>query len=142
MKEYTDLVSQEEPRPVIAKFHKFEQRDLVWSKRVDLKGSDISIHEDYPKDIKENRDKLLPISFAAKHSPQITNVSLKQDQLLINGKLYTVDNIDNVPDFLKPHNRSTIFTRDTVVFSSKHSFFSNLAVPSRHYNRWQDLQHQ
>ena len=126
-------------RPVIAKFHTYKQRDLVWLNRSKLKDTNVWIHEDFPKEIKENRDKLFPIFLAAKKSEQITSVSLKLDQLFLNGKLYTAENIDKVPDFLKPHNRSTVTTDNTVVFSSKHSILSNLhplkiMIDGRNYN--------
>lgn len=113
-------------RPILVKLQNTQQRDLIWTNRFKLKDTNIWIYEDFPKEIKENRDLLLPVYLAARRAPQITSASLKLDQLFLNGKLYTAQSYDSIPDFLKPHNSATIKTDNVVVFASKHSVFSNL----------------
>ena len=114
------------PRTVVAKFTSYKQRDFVWQNRAEMKGTKIWISEDFPKTIAENRKKLLPIFLAAKRSTQINSCALTLDRLYINNKLFTVETINQIPEFLKPENSHIISTDSTVVFSSKYAVFSNL----------------
>ncbi len=50
--------SGQKPRLIIAKYHWYGDRMEVWSKRRNLKGSDIYLSEKYPPEI-ETRQKLL-----------------------------------------------------------------------------------
>ena len=54
------------PRTIIAKFHWFGDRQTVWQARLKLKGSDIFVSEDFPKEIVERRKVLLPIMHGAR----------------------------------------------------------------------------
>ena len=118
----------DKPRIIVAKFHSFKQRSLVWSKRSKLQGSNIWLNEDFPPHIKKNRDKLMPIYLSARRCEEVKNVSLTLDQLRINGKLFTVENLNELPDQLDLKKTSTIQTENAVVFSSKYSILSNLHI--------------
>jgi ribA/ribD-fused uncharacterized protein len=116
-------------RQIVAKFSSYKQRDLVWSKRfniTDPRQTGFWISEDYPPEIKQNRDKLRPLLMAAKRSPSVTSSSLRLDRLFINNKMYTVDTINQLPEELQPQNASVINTDHVVVFSSSDAIFSNL----------------
>ena len=54
----------------------------------------LSIGEDFPKDIAYNRRKLFPVFTKARRVLDKKVVSLKADNLVISGKRYTVDNLD------------------------------------------------
>jgi ribA/ribD-fused uncharacterized protein len=116
------------PRQIVAKFSCYKQRDLVWSNRFNLPPSQTTgfwINEDFPYEVKQNRDKLRPLLHAAKRDPSLTS-SLKLDRLFVNNKAYTVETIDQLPEHLQPKNASIISTDDVVVFSSSAALFSNL----------------
>lgn len=117
---------KDKARLMLAKFSNFKQRDLIWQKRFGLKDTHVWITEDFPQSVRENRDKLYPYFQAARRSPLITSTSLRLDKLFINNKMFTVENIDNIPEHLKPKNASIISTENTVVFASKDAILSNL----------------
>ena len=116
----------EKPRPIIAKFHSFKDRNIVWTKRNELQGTSIWISEDYPQPIKANRRKLMPFFLAARKCEQTNNVSLRLDKLEIDGKHYTVDSVNDIPSFIHLNSKSTVTTDEVTVFSSKNSVLSNL----------------
>ena len=47
-------------RPIIIKFALFKDRERVWDKRRALKDTNIFVKEDYPHEIEDRRNKLLP----------------------------------------------------------------------------------
>ena len=49
------------PRPIVAKFIRYPQRELVRKTASKLKGTSISLGEQFPKEIQERRKQLLPI---------------------------------------------------------------------------------
>ena len=64
-------------RPVIAKFSFYQDKEFVWSKVKNLKGTKIGISHDYPKEIEAIHTKLYPVLKEAKknnqHSSRWTN---------------------------------------------------------------------
>ena len=88
------------PRSIICKFHWFGDRQSVFSKASRLKGSATHISEDYPKEIVYRRNVLAPIMFAARG--QQKNAHLSVDKLIIEGRVYTVNDLDKLPEDLSP----------------------------------------
>lgn len=74
------------PRPIVAKFSRFPQREVVRKSAFKLKGANISIGEQFPKIIQERRKKLLPVMKEAKDRQQ--KAVLIKDKLFIDGKPY------------------------------------------------------
>ena len=74
------------PRPVIAKFSFYQDKEFVWSFVKNLKGSGIGISNDFPKEIDEIHEKLYPILKKAKQDRQ--SAYFKVDKLIINGQVY------------------------------------------------------
>ncbi|XP_062598989.1 protein unc-13 homolog C-like [Saccostrea cucullata] len=54
------------PRPIVAKFNRFPQRELIRKNAFKLKGTHLSIGEQFPKEIQERRKGLYPIYKKAK----------------------------------------------------------------------------
>ena len=48
------------PRPIIAKFSHYQDKEFVWSFVKNLKGTNIGIANDFPKEIEEIQSKLYP----------------------------------------------------------------------------------
>lgn len=74
------------PRPIVAKFSRFPQREVVRKSAFKLKGANISIGEQFPKIIQERRKKLLPVMKEA--SDRQRKAVLIKDKLFIDGKPY------------------------------------------------------
>ena len=89
-------------RNLIAKFTTYKDRDTVWQKRTSLKGSNHWILEDYPTEIQQNRKILYPalreaLKLVRKPGSEIKKASMSVDSLIINGKKYTVKDMDKLP---------------------------------------------
>jgi hypothetical protein len=74
------------PRPIVAKFLKFPDKESIKSSSKKLKGTDLGISDQFPKEIVEKRKVLYPILKKAKDDGH--KVKLTKDQLYINGQLY------------------------------------------------------
>ena len=70
---------------MIVKFQFYPDRETVWSKRKLLKSSNIWMSEDFPKEIENRRQVLMPILKAAWKQPAI-QASLSVDKLIINSQ--------------------------------------------------------
>ena len=111
-------------RAIVVKFLNFKDKENILQKTSMLQKS-IRIFEDYPLEIQKNRQKLWPIYKHAKGLKDFTKVQLKLDKLFINGKLFTTQNLHELPPALQPENRAVKYTDDVVVFYSQNSVFSN-----------------
>lgn len=134
-----NTIQPAKPRPIIAKFTYFKDRQAIWINRMKLKDTNIILKEDFPHAIEERNMELLPIFKAAKRNKELS-VSLVTDKLFINNQKFTVNNLHTLPDNLKPENLATQHDEETVYFWSKHSLFSNFypctfQEDSKSYNR-------
>ena len=111
-------------KKVIVKFHYFQDKEHVWSKRRELKGKKIWIEEDYPPEIRNRRQILRPI-FKAAQNVDGMRASLTGDQLRLNGDVYTVDNLHQLPPALKLHQTSLVTHEECVYFYTRSSPLSN-----------------
>lgn len=81
---------QSNPRPIVAKFEKYTDREHIRKAAIGLNEKRIgfSIREQFPKEVEETRKSLYPIMRQLKQDPN-NRVSLVRDKLYINGALYT-----------------------------------------------------
>lgn len=113
-------------RSIIARLSSFKDRELIWKNRHKLSKSNLSILEDYPAEIQNERKLLFPILKVLKTLDHVESASLKLDKLYINGKWYTSKTLHELPPNLK---LQTLFTRSgngVTLFCSKYSPLSNL----------------
>ncbi|XP_062609263.1 protein unc-13 homolog C-like [Saccostrea cucullata] len=87
------------PRPIVAKFNRFPQRELIRKNAFKLKGTHLSIGEQFPKEIQERRKGLYPIYKKAKEDEK--KASLVKDKLYIDGELY-IDAGSETPEYEYP----------------------------------------
>ena len=89
-------------RPIIVKFDWFGDIKKILAKRPVLKTKtpQLFITQDWPKEIEDRRRTLLPFMHQA-HEARL-KAWLIFDKLIVEGKSYTVDNIDTLPDVTKP----------------------------------------
>jgi hypothetical protein len=119
-------------RPIIVKFQHCKERDSIWQCRRMIKSlCNVTITEDYPTEIVDRRRRLYPIVDAAYKFRDPKNPDLRYhakivvDKLVVNGTTYTVENLDQLPEPLRPETVSSPSNNHTVVFFTKNSPLSN-----------------
>ena len=114
-----------QPRTILCKFHFFKDRENVMAKKHNLPQG-LRITEDFPPEIDARRRILMPIYIAArKHDNPTIDAKLRVDKLYINKQVFTIDNLHQLPHFLKPE---AIFTKEVegkIFFYTKNSPLSN-----------------
>jgi ribA/ribD-fused uncharacterized protein len=115
---------------VIVKFTSCLDRDYVWSHRRNLAGTNppLFMREHFPKEVEEHRRTLLPIQQTAVCNN--IRASLHGDKLKVNGKTYTMDTIQLLPECLQAHKVGTREVGDNTFFYSGANFMSNFS-PSK-----------
>ena len=94
------------PRKIIAKFHWFKDRELVWAARKQIpKTRGIFISEDWPAEIEQKRRILDPVAKEARRLGHRAGLSV--DRLWIDDQNFTVHDIDRLPAKLHPANLAT-----------------------------------
>ena len=83
------------PRPVIAKFSFYQDKQFVWSSIRKFKDTGIGLSHDYPKEIDEIHLKIYPLLKKAKREKQ--QAFFKVDKLIINGQVYRGKETENLP---------------------------------------------
>ena len=87
------------PRGILIKFSWLRDRDFIWENRRKFKDSGFFINEHFPREIQLRRNELRPILGLLKKSDKYRQKSsLVGDRLIINGEVFTVDNLEKFPD--------------------------------------------
>jgi ribA/ribD-fused uncharacterized protein len=124
-------------RDIIVRFVRYGNRELVWGQKTKLKGTQFIIKEDFPPEIENRRSRLFPIYKAA--VVQKKKASLVADNLYIDGRKYTVDTLDALPDSLLPKTLAVRKIGKAVMFHGRDAVFSNFynsvfIVDGKQYN--------
>ncbi len=91
------------PRPIVAKFTRYKQRELVRSRGHTLKGTKFGVFEQYSKGVNEKRRILYPKMMAAREKN--CYAKLQYDSLIINNERFKVNNSGQVykdPTYNRP----------------------------------------
>ena len=86
--------------------------------------SGITVIEDFPDEINNRRQMFSAVLKAEYQSPHY-KAKLVVDKLLLNGKMYSITELDQLPEDLLPHNLATITQVNVTAFYSRSSVFSN-----------------
>jgi len=113
-------------RPIIARFHYFGDRLNVWRERGKLRNSDYWMAEDFPFEI-QNRRRMLKLILSRANELNGNDYGyLVSDKLVLDGKTYTVNNLQTLPEELQLKNVCTPAVSDNLVaFYNEHSPLSN-----------------
>ena len=111
------------PQPLIVRFVKFSDRQMVWSKRFGLKGSGIWLREHFPANIEAERQVLKPYYKAALERG--LNPNMTKNILQVDHKNYTVKNLMDLPEPIGVKETSLKQDEGAVYFSDKTHPFSN-----------------
>ena len=114
------------PRTIIVKFHWYGDRMAVWGLRKNLKGTNIFMNEDFPREIQERRRILTPIMKKARDMDK--TAFLNVDSLIIEDSRYTVADLCKLPDELSPATVATPEVAEgSLAFFSGQSPLSNFS---------------
>ncbi len=120
-------------RPIVVTFLQYSEGNLVWSKHISLKGTNIMIKEDYPQEIERRRKLLYPYLCAAYQGDPANpgrrvSAFLKLDKLVINNQTFYHDSLNLIPEYIRSRVTTSSSLRTTEVvtlFYTKHSPLSN-----------------
>lgn len=117
-------------RPIIVRFQRFHDRQLVWAERFNLANTTYSLHENFSNETEYNRRKLYPLLAAAKKNENYKKTFINIDKLRIDDTEYSVDTIGDLPKDIHPSNlaHKTDSGGKFLVFGGIHSdhyFLSN-----------------
>jgi ribA/ribD-fused uncharacterized protein len=121
-------VPNAKPRPIIIKFHWFGDRERVWHSKKELKGSNMFLNEDFPREIIERRKTLWPVMKAARAAghESFLNVDKLHIKYVNGGKVvYSVDTLNQLPVGLHPYDLSTKKTDSCLAFFTQLCPLSN-----------------
>ena len=112
---------------IIVKFQHFKDKMRILKAKGRFREIGILVVEDFPVEVLERRKTFSPVIKAAYDSNGKYRARLVKDKLLLNGRLYTTDEISNLPAELQSASNSTI-TRDDIT-----AFFTYRSPLSNHY---------
>lgn len=115
------------PRAILVRFHYYPDRDAVFKASWAIRDGKHFVNEDFPQIIKSRRRKLFPCFKAAKANKNIRKCSLKADKLFIDGRYYSVNDINNLPYGLSWAAKGERFIEETnsTYFFGKDCYLSN-----------------
>ena len=115
----------------MVQFFHYGERETVFARSEMIRNRfKIRIEEDFPPLIDNRRRELYPIMKAIRKS-QVNAykrnyvAKIQYDKLLVNGKAFTVDTLNQLPDAISTEKLTTIKRGDTIIFRSKYSPLSN-----------------
>jgi hypothetical protein len=114
------------PRAILVGFPNQPDREKIWAAKPKLKDTKVFVSPDLPKEIEARRQKMVPTYRKAKSMPKYQKSTyLNDDRLTINKKVYTVDNMADLPDDLDLALDATQSRDGVTIFFTKHSPLSN-----------------
>lgn len=119
--------SSGKPRPIIVCFQYYWDREEVLANKSYLYGTNVYVSEDFAPEVDRNRKLLMPAVSAAKRSRAYRqgDVSLTKDTLIVKGRRYTVNNMDQIPSDINPIHRSQKSNANAIAFFGAQSPLSN-----------------
>lgn len=79
------------PRPIVAKFEHYKQKELVKSKGKELRGTTFGLNDQFPRVIQDRRRILIPIMKQFRQNGRKAVITV--DRLYVDGQLYRNDTI-------------------------------------------------
>lgn len=117
------------PRPLLITFPTLPQRFQVWNSKGQLnkdQESKLWLQEDLPKPLRDEMSALLRVQERAKSLPnKYPNVKIKDFKIRIQGRFYTAQELEHIPDDLKFSNSATLQSDNAVAFFGRASPLSN-----------------
>ena len=112
-------------RPIAVKFSNFKSKQKILRARKVFQTWNIKVVEDFPTTIQQRQGIFTPILQEIFSSGGKYRGKLVQDKLLLNDRVFAVEDLNKLPEDLNLNNINTKIRGDMVVFISKNSKFSN-----------------
>ena len=116
-------------RTVIAKCSHFKDKINILKLRQQLKTAEnISVSEDYSPEVEKQRNQLYPIMRAIRDNMQRedkSKVSLRDNQLILRGRTYGIQDLHLLPSEFDPHKLFTPTHNNITAFYTRNSVLSN-----------------
>lgn len=115
-------------RPLVVRFPTVAQRDKDWSGKTDITDEDgqkIRISADLPRHLREDSQLLHRVQRAASKIPRYKAATVKDYRLYLDGDSYAPDELERLPEPIRPSTLATPKTDTALAFFSRHSVFSN-----------------
>ena len=117
-----------EQKQIIVRFQWFADRERVWTNRYKLKNTNFYVSEDFPQAIESQRKLLYPVFKAARtHSDYQRQVTMRGNRLIIKGRHYTPETLDQVPIDVHPRRLAERSSDSVLVFGGATSCHHNLS---------------
>lgn len=117
------------PRPALITFAHIDQRYSVWYKKSQINKDQtqkIWVQEDLPKKLRTELNALLKVHKKAKSmQDKYPDAKIKDFKIRIQGRYYEAQDLELLPDDLKPSRTTTPQSDDAVVFFGRSSPLSN-----------------
>lgn len=117
------------PRPTLITFSDIGQRYHIWYKKGELnkdQSEKLWLQEDLPKPLRADMNALVKIQKKAKSIPEkYPGVKIKDFKIRIQGQYYNAQELELLPDDLKPSRNATPRNDNAVVFFGRASPLSN-----------------
>ena len=126
-------------RPVIVKFGHYKDKLAAFKISQLLRQENVFMKDDLPDDMENKRKELHPVFLALKaakdntESAHIENVFKRKDSIMLNGKAYTSEMLDKLPDPLQLPRLFTPTHNGVTAFYTKHSPLSNCSLRGKWY---------
>lgn len=121
--------NHDKPRPIMVRFKEMAYRNKVWfsKSKIIQEGYDRAwIQEDLPKAVKNSYRTFYRILKKAKSlGDRFTDAHIKGQSLFIEGKAYGEEDLEQLPDVLRPSNLATLQSDRAVIFFGRFSPLSN-----------------
>ncbi len=117
--------NQTRPRPIIAKFTYYSDKEAVLYGNHHLRGTQYYISEDYPKEIQDERRRLYPYFKAAQKVYDKKQVKLRVNKLIIPAGKFDIYNLHTLPEGLRPRDLALKMDDNFVFYFGKDSMLSN-----------------
>ena len=113
-------------RPILINLQWYGDKELILRERKKLSPGVYEVNEDFPPEIKERRRLLRPIlKIGLKNSSYKGKISLRYDRLVIDGKMFTIANLNELPADLDPSSSCHQSGDNALAYFGLHSPFSN-----------------
>lgn len=115
-------------RPLVVRFPNMADKDKAWKNKKDVTdedGTTIRVHADLPKRLRDDSQLLRRVARAASNLPKYRSAKVKDYKLCLNGEEYAPDELEKLPEPIRPSTLATPRSDSAVVFFSRHSVFSN-----------------
>ena len=112
-------------RPISVTLSKYDDKETIMRNKRNLPDG-IFINDEYPMEVRRNRDKLWPILRLARSLPHYREkCRMSGDKLFINGVIYTVNDLNKLPPDLVPYLSTQKENAVYIAFHGEHSPWSN-----------------